>query len=176
MFNMSLFWFRDTVPPIVTMLLCIHHVPRHVKRDRHRGQVVCAIVAQVVHCHRDEREGAIAGILSPQFSQQEPFKRHWESTSTTSSFSPLACPLLCMASAIDCDYTQKENKTTYNWCRSRNNGECPKPYVINLMYELTLKVIIKLYAFVQERQKVHCLNAIFFNDFFMNSFSWDLLV
>uniref|UniRef100_A0A8R7TKP2 RNA helicase n=1 Tax=Triticum urartu TaxID=4572 RepID=A0A8R7TKP2_TRIUA len=37
----------------------------------------------------------------------------------------------------------------------------PKPYVINLMDELTLKGITQFYAFVEERQKVHCLNTLF---------------
>ncbi|KAJ1403562.1 RNA helicase, DEAD-box type, Q motif, partial [Sesbania bispinosa] len=36
-----------------------------------------------------------------------------------------------------------------------------KPYVINLMDELTLKGITQYYAFVEERQKVHCLNTLF---------------
>eukprot|EP00249_Psilotum_nudum_P020617 c27781_g1_i1 orf=713-2026(-) len=36
-----------------------------------------------------------------------------------------------------------------------------KPYVINLMDELTLKGITQYYAFVEERQKVHCLNTVF---------------
>lgn len=35
------------------------------------------------------------------------------------------------------------------------------PYEINLMDELTLKGITQFYAFVQERQKVHCLNTLF---------------
>eukprot|EP00092_Neocalanus_flemingeri_P008912 GFUD01009587.1.p1 GENE.GFUD01009587.1~~GFUD01009587.1.p1 ORF type:complete len:437 (-),score=92.22 GFUD01009587.1:1957-3267(-) len=35
------------------------------------------------------------------------------------------------------------------------------PYEINLMDELTLKGITQYYAFVQERQKVHCLNTLF---------------
>ena len=34
-------------------------------------------------------------------------------------------------------------------------------YEINLMEELTLKGITQYYAFVQERQKVHCLNTLF---------------
>ena len=34
-------------------------------------------------------------------------------------------------------------------------------YEINLMDELTLKGITQYYAFVQERQKVHCLNTLF---------------
>nr|KAJ0196857.1 hypothetical protein LSAT_V11C700344490 [Lactuca sativa] len=37
----------------------------------------------------------------------------------------------------------------------------PKSYVINLMDELTLKGITQFYAFVEERQKVHCLNTLF---------------
>ncbi|KAH9535070.1 hypothetical protein CY35_17G035000 [Sphagnum magellanicum] len=36
-----------------------------------------------------------------------------------------------------------------------------KPYVINLMDELTLKGITQYYAFVEERQKVHYLNTLF---------------
>ncbi|XP_060531073.1 ATP-dependent RNA helicase me31b [Cylas formicarius] len=36
-----------------------------------------------------------------------------------------------------------------------------KPYEINLMEELTLKGVTQYYAFVQERQKVHCLNTLF---------------
>lgn len=36
-----------------------------------------------------------------------------------------------------------------------------KPYIINLMEELTLKGLTQYYAFVEERQKVHCLNTLF---------------
>lgn len=36
-----------------------------------------------------------------------------------------------------------------------------KPYIINLMEELTLKGVSQYYAFVEERQKVHCLNTLF---------------
>jgi superfamily II DNA/RNA helicase len=36
-----------------------------------------------------------------------------------------------------------------------------KPYIINLMEELTLKGVTQYYAFVEERQKVHCLNTLF---------------
>lgn len=36
-----------------------------------------------------------------------------------------------------------------------------KPYEINLMEELTLKGVTQYYAFVQEKQKVHCLNTLF---------------
>lgn len=36
-----------------------------------------------------------------------------------------------------------------------------KPYIINLMDELTLKGITQFYAFVEERQKLHCLNTLF---------------
>ncbi|GLH01786.1 Putative ATP-dependent RNA helicase me31b [Gryllus bimaculatus] len=35
------------------------------------------------------------------------------------------------------------------------------PYEINLMEELTLKGVTQYYAYVQERQKVHCLNTLF---------------
>uniref|UniRef100_A0A672YB45 RNA helicase n=1 Tax=Sphaeramia orbicularis TaxID=375764 RepID=A0A672YB45_9TELE len=36
-----------------------------------------------------------------------------------------------------------------------------KPYEINLMEELTLKGITQYYAYVTEKQKVHCLNTLF---------------
>ena len=35
------------------------------------------------------------------------------------------------------------------------------PYIINLMDELTLKGITQFCAFVEERQKIHCLNTLF---------------
>jgi len=35
------------------------------------------------------------------------------------------------------------------------------PYEINLMDELTLKGVSQFYAFVEERQKIHCLNTLF---------------
>lgn len=41
----------------------------------------------------------------------------------------------------------------------RKHLKCP--YEINLMEELTLKGVTQYYAFVQERQKVHCLNTLF---------------
>lgn len=37
----------------------------------------------------------------------------------------------------------------------------PNAYTINLMDELTLRGITQFYAFVEERQKVHCLNTLF---------------
>merc|ERR1719407_454831 len=37
----------------------------------------------------------------------------------------------------------------------------PDAHEINLMEELTLKGVTQFYAFVQERQKVHCLNTLF---------------
>merc|ERR1739838_716287 len=36
-----------------------------------------------------------------------------------------------------------------------------EPYEVNLMDELTLKGITQFYAYVEERQKVHCLNTLF---------------
>eukprot|EP00301_Raphidiophrys_heterophryoidea_P022182 c6401_g1_i1.p1 GENE.c6401_g1_i1~~c6401_g1_i1.p1 ORF type:complete len:423 (-),score=75.40 c6401_g1_i1:380-1648(-) len=36
-----------------------------------------------------------------------------------------------------------------------------RPYEINLMDQLTLKGVTQYYAFVEERQKVHCLNTLF---------------
>ena len=37
----------------------------------------------------------------------------------------------------------------------------PHAHIINLMDELTLRGITQYYAFVEERQKVHCLNTLF---------------
>lgn len=37
----------------------------------------------------------------------------------------------------------------------------PDAHEINLMDELTLKGVSQFYAFVEERQKVHCLNTLF---------------
>lgn len=37
----------------------------------------------------------------------------------------------------------------------------PEPYEINLMDELTLKGVSQFYAFMEERQKVRCLNTLF---------------
>jgi len=36
-----------------------------------------------------------------------------------------------------------------------------RPYEINLMEELTLIGITQFYAYVQEKQKFHCLNTLF---------------
>lgn len=36
-----------------------------------------------------------------------------------------------------------------------------EPYEINLMDELTLRGVTQYYAYVEERQKVHCLNTLF---------------
>ena len=53
-----------------------------------------------------------------------------------------------------------------------------KPHEINLMDELTLLGVTQYYAFVEERQKVHCLNTLFskvpFSCYFVDS-SFDLL-
>lgn len=45
--------------------------------------------------------------------------------------------------------------------RVPNNSHLQKPYEINLMEELTLKGVTQYYAYVTERQKVHCLNTLF---------------
>lgn len=45
--------------------------------------------------------------------------------------------------------------------RSFKDKYLNKPYEINLMDELTLKGITQYYAYVEEKQKVHCLNTLF---------------
>lgn len=47
--------------------------------------------------------------------------------------------------------------TVKNFCQKF----VPSPYSINLMDELTLRGISQFYAYVEERQKVHCLNTLF---------------
>ena len=45
--------------------------------------------------------------------------------------------------------------------RDFKNKYVPDAYIINLMDELTLIGISQFYAFVEEKQKVHCLNTLF---------------
>lgn len=45
--------------------------------------------------------------------------------------------------------------------KSFKDRNLPDAYEINLMEELTLKGITQFYAFVEEKQKVHCLNTLF---------------
>lgn len=45
--------------------------------------------------------------------------------------------------------------------KSFKDKHMSKPYEINLMDELTLRGVTQYYAFVEERQKVHCLNTLF---------------
>ena len=42
------------------------------------------------------------------------------------------------------------------------------PHEINLMDELTLRGVTQYYAYVEERQKVHCLNTLFSKVRFLN--------
>lgn len=48
------------------------------------------------------------------------------------------------------------------------------PYEINLMDELTLRGVTQYYAFVEERQKVHCLNTLFSKVFASSSVSQNI--
>ena len=43
----------------------------------------------------------------------------------------------------------------------RQDKHLVKPHEINLMDELTLRGVTQYYAFLEERQKVHCLNTLF---------------
>eukprot|EP01132_Coremiostelium_polycephalum_P009058 gene9058-11096_t len=45
--------------------------------------------------------------------------------------------------------------------KSFKDNYLQKAYEINLMEELTLKGVTQYYAFVEERQKIHCLNTLF---------------
>ena len=45
--------------------------------------------------------------------------------------------------------------------KSFKDKHIDNPYEVNLMEDLTLKGVSQFYAFVEERQKVHCLNTLF---------------
>jgi ATP-dependent RNA helicase DDX6/DHH1 len=64
-------------------------------------------------------------------------------------FLPLDRQILLYSATFPCTVDQFIKKHMHN------------PYEINLMEELTLKGITQYYAYVQEKQKVHCLNTLF---------------
>lgn len=51
-----------------------------------------------------------------------------------------------------------------------------KPYEINLMDELTLRGVTQYYAYVEEKQKVHCLNTLFSKVTSVNMIDLNLLI
>jgi ATP-dependent RNA helicase DDX6/DHH1 len=65
------------------------------------------------------------------------------------SFLPPDRQILLYSATFPCTVDQFIKKHMHN------------PYEINLMEELTLKGITQYYAYVQEKQKVHCLNTLF---------------
>lgn len=65
------------------------------------------------------------------------------------SFLPLDRQILLYSATFPCTVDAFIKKHMHN------------PYEINLMEELTLKGITQYYAYVQEKQKVHCLNTLF---------------
>jgi len=65
------------------------------------------------------------------------------------SFLPQDRQILLYSATFPCTADQFIKKHMHN------------PYEINLMEELTLKGITQYYAYVQEKQKVHCLNTLF---------------
>ena len=65
------------------------------------------------------------------------------------SYLPLDRQVLLYSATFPCTVDQFIKKHMHN------------PYEINLMEELTLKGITQYYAYVQEKQKVHCLNTLF---------------
>eukprot|EP00957_Ditylum_brightwellii_P139079 10600538-Ditylum_brightwellii.AAC.1 len=64
---------------------------------------------------------------------------------------------LCDKSHQICLFSATFPITVKNFCQKF----VPNPYSINLMDELTLRGITQFYAYVEERQKVHCLNTLF---------------
>ncbi|GKA19156.1 DEAD-box ATP-dependent RNA helicase 8-like protein [Tanacetum coccineum] len=79
-------------------------------------------------------------LLSPEFQP---------SVEQLICFTPANCQILMFSATFH--VIVKDFKESY----------LRKPYIINLMDELTLKVITQFYAFVEERQKVHCLSTLF---------------
>jgi len=64
---------------------------------------------------------------------------------------------LCDPSHQICLFSATFPVTVKNFCQKHVSN----PYSINLMDELTLRGITQFYAYVEERQKVHCLNTLF---------------
>lgn len=64
---------------------------------------------------------------------------------------------LCEPSHQICLFSATFPVTVKSFCQKF----VPDPYSINLMDELTLRGITQFYAYVEERQKVHCLNTLF---------------
>jgi ATP-dependent RNA helicase DDX6/DHH1 len=64
---------------------------------------------------------------------------------------------LCNKDHQICLFSATFPVTVKNFCQKF----VPNPYSINLMDELTLRGITQFYAFVEERQKVQCLNTLF---------------
>lgn len=64
---------------------------------------------------------------------------------------------LCHADHQICLFSATFPLTVKSFCEKF----VPSPYSINLMDELTLRGITQFYAYVEERQKVHCLNTLF---------------
>lgn len=64
---------------------------------------------------------------------------------------------LCNKDHQICLFSATFPVTVKNFCEKF----VPNPYSINLMDELTLRGITQFYAFVEERQKVQCLNTLF---------------
>ena len=64
---------------------------------------------------------------------------------------------LCDKSHQICMFSATFPVTVRSFCQQF----VPNPYSINLMDELTLRGITQFYAYVEERQKVHCLHTLF---------------
>jgi len=64
---------------------------------------------------------------------------------------------LCDSNHQICLFSATFPVTVKGFCKNH----VPNPYSINLMEELTLRGITQFYAYVEERQKVHCLNTLF---------------
>ena len=59
------------------------------------------------------------------------------------------------------DFSVSRPRRTSARQADRQDRHMVQPFNINLMDELTLKGVTQYYAYVEERQKVHCLNTLF---------------
>ncbi|GAB4861799.1 hypothetical protein Ancab_037056 [Ancistrocladus abbreviatus] len=69
------------------------------------------------------------------------------------------CPFTCRNTWKN---SRSSKKGMISLCRQSWSPQyLHRPHLINLMDELTLKGIVQYHTFVEERQKVHCLNTLF---------------
>jgi len=79
----------------------------------------------------------------------------------SSDFQPLVEQLIEFISPPDKRQIMMFSATFPSAVKHFKDAYLPNCHEINLMDEITLKGITQYYAYVQEKQKVHCLNTLF---------------